>query len=100
METRFPTHDTVRAALIALLEANGCKGAQDCVEVAVLTNGALPAYRVTPATAAASTLAAEITSITGRALTPEASWVLQQSDVNLLFGAVRERSASSSNASH
>lgn len=100
MEARFPTQDTVRAALIALLEANGCKGAHECVEVAMLTNGGLPAYRVTPASAAAAALAAEITSITGRALTHEASWVLQQSDVNLLFGAVRERSASSGSASH
>ncbi len=100
METRFPTQDNVRAALIALLEANGCKLAQDCVEVAMLTSGGLPSYRITPVSAAASALAAEITNITGRALTPQASWVLQQSDVNLLFGAVRERSASSSNASH
>ena len=91
MEVRFPTQDTVRAALVALLEAKGYERPGDSIEVAVLPNRGPPAYRVTPTSQAASLLAAELASITGRSLTQEPSWVLFQGDVNLLFGALREQ---------
>ena len=89
MEIRFPTQDTVHAALIKLLQAKGYDRPGDWVEVSVLSNGGLPAYRVTPALQAAPLLASELASITGRPLEHE-PWVLLQGDVNLLFGAVRQ----------
>ena len=91
MEVRFPTQDTVRAALIALLEAKGYDPAEDCVEVAVLSNRGPPAYQIMPSSRAASLLAAELATITGRSLTQEPAWVLRQGDVNLLFAALREQ---------
>ena len=93
MEVRFPTRDTVQAALVALLQSKGYDRSGNWVEVAVLSQGGLPAYQVTPASQAARVLAAELASITGRALAEEPSWVLLQGDVNLLFGAVRQVSA-------
>ena len=90
MEARFPTQDRVRAALIALLQVKGHDRLGDCVQVSVLANAGPPAYRVTPTSQAASVLATELASITGRSLEREPSWVLLQSDVNLLFGAVRQ----------
>jgi hypothetical protein len=92
MEVRFPTQDTVRAALVALLEAKGYeRPGEDCVDVSVLPNRGPPAYRITPSSQAAALLAAELASITGRSLTQEPAWVLLQGDVNLLFGALREQ---------
>jgi hypothetical protein len=94
MEVRFPTQDTVHAALIKLLQAKGYDRPGDWVEVAVLSNkSGRPAYRVTPASQAASLLASELASITGRRLEHE-PWVLLQGDVNLLFGAVRQEAKS------
>ena len=90
MEVRFPTRDTVHAALIKLLQAKGYDRPGDWVEVAVLFEGGPPTYRITPASQAAALLASELTSITGRRLEHESSWVLLQGDVNLLFGAVRQ----------
>jgi hypothetical protein len=90
MEARFPTQDTVRGALVALLQAKGYDHPGDWVDVAVLSKGGPPIYRVTPASQAASVLADELASITGRSLARDASWFLFQGDVNLLFGAVRQ----------
>src|SRR5438105_1891703 len=90
MEVRFPTQDTVRAALVALLRARGYDHPGVWVDVAVLSKSGPPVYRVTPASQAATVLASELASITGRALAHEPSWVLFQGDVNLLFGAVRQ----------
>jgi hypothetical protein len=91
MEVRFPTQDTVLAALVALLRAKGYDRPGNGVEVAVLSKGGRPAYQVTPATQAARLLASELAIITGRQLDLEPSWVLLQGDVNLLFGAVRQQ---------
>jgi len=89
MGVRFPTRDTVQAALIQLLHAKGYDRPGAWVEVSVLSKGGVPAYCVTPTSQAASLLALELASITGRRLEQE-PWVLQQGDVNLLFGAVRQ----------
>ena len=91
MEARFPTQDKVRAALIALLRAKGYERLDDCVDVRVASANGLPAYHVTPDSQAASLLARELANITGRALRPEQTWLLLLGEVNLLFGAVRER---------
>jgi hypothetical protein len=99
MEVRFPTRDTVHAALVALLQAKGYDRSGNWVDVAILSKGGPPAYQVTPASQAAPILAAELTNITGRSLAQEPSWVLQQGDVNLLFGAVRQASARTSHRS-
>ncbi len=93
MEIRFPTRDTVRAAIVALLQAKGYDDPGDWVEVALLSKGGLPAYRITPASQAAALLGAELANITGRPWTQETSWVLLQGDVNLLFGAVRQQTS-------
>jgi hypothetical protein len=95
MESRFPSQDKVRAALVELLRAKGYDPQDHCVEVGLLsTTDGLPVYRVTPAAQAASMLANELGSITGRILEREQPWVLRQGDVNLLFGAVREHASS------
>ena len=93
MGVRFPTRDTVQAALIQLLQAQGYDRPGAWVEVSVLAKGGVPAYCVTPASQAAALLALELASITGRRLEQE-PWVLQQGDVNLLFGAVRQEVSS------
>jgi hypothetical protein len=94
MEARFPTQDTVQAALIDLLRARGYEHLDGCVDVRLLPNNGRPVYRVTPDSGAVSLLATELASITGRALNREVPWLLLQSDVNLVFGAVRDRTGS------
>jgi len=93
MEARFPSQDKVRAALVELLRAKGYDPQDHCVEVRLLSTDGLPVYRITPAAQAASMLAKELASITGRMLEREQPWLLRQGDVNLLFGAVREHAS-------
>jgi hypothetical protein len=94
MEARFPSQDKVRAALVELLRAKGCDPEDQCVDVRLLSTDGLPVYRVTPRSQAALMLANELASITGRSLEREQPWLLRQGDVNLLFGAVRDRVSS------
>jgi hypothetical protein len=93
MPTCYPSDDNVKAALVMLLRTKGFNQPGNWVDVALLSQGGLPSYLITPANGAVPVLSAALSSVTGRMLTHDQAWVLFQGDVNLLFGAVRQELA-------